>query len=170
MDIKKYLKDNNISIRKMSIITGIPYTTLSEIVNGKVSMEDCQFKTLKPIANFCHVTVDDLVYQAEDFQTFRNKLHHKLVASDELDFVIEVYESKAIDYYRHHSDHIKALYLLSLVDYLSNKNSIPLSKEYSDLRTQALDTPLCVGGNRSGDCLKEFADHNIFEGDLYDAV
>ena len=99
MVLKQYLKEKNISIRQMSIMTNIPYTTLNDIVNNRVFMEDCQYKTLKKIADFVNLSIDDLVYQKEDFQTFRNKLHHRIKVSDELDLLVEVLEHKEIDYY-----------------------------------------------------------------------
>lgn len=76
MKIKAYLKENHISVREMAAVTSIPYSTLNDIVNEKVNLEECQYKTLKKIAVFLKISIDDLVYEKEDFQTFRNKLHH----------------------------------------------------------------------------------------------
>lgn len=174
MNLKQYLKERKVSIRKLSIITAIPYTTLYEIVNGKVKMEECQYKTLKKIADFCEVSVDELVYQAEDFQTFRNKLHHRLVKEDELDIVVEFLENKSIDYFYKRQDYLKALYLLSLVDYVLKKNDLPMCAEYAEIRSLKLKEPYYVGDSvyekRVDDCIEEFAKHNIYEGDLYDAI
>ena len=69
MNIKVYLKENKISVREMSMITSIPYSTLNDIVNNKVNLEECQYKTLKKIAVFLKVSIEDLVYEKEDFQT-----------------------------------------------------------------------------------------------------
>lgn len=173
MNIKKYLKERNISIRTMSNITAIPYSTLSDIVNEKVKLEDCQFKTLKKIAVFMNISIDDLVYEYEDFQTFRNSLHHMIVRTDELDLILYIIESKKIDYYVLHEDYIKALYLLSVLDYFSRINDISLCKNYSSLRTKKLNKPFLVNNIPVEDvnkCIDEFVAHNIFEGDLYDAV
>ena len=39
MNIKVYLKENKISVREMSMITSIPYSTLNDIVNNKVKLK-----------------------------------------------------------------------------------------------------------------------------------
>lgn len=174
MKIKVYLKENHISVREMAAVTSIPYSTLNDIVNEKVNLEECQYKTLKKIAVFLKISIDDLVYEKEDFQTFRNKVHHKLKCNDEIDIMLEILEKHRIDYYLLHQDMLKAMYLLSLLDYLSKKNQVPLCQEYSELRSQSLSDPYYVGDrietHRYENCIQEFAKHNIYEGDLYDAV
>ncbi len=174
MNIKVYLKEKDISIREMATITSIPYSTLNDIVNGKVNLEECQYKTLKKIAVFLKVNIDDLVYEKEDFQTFRNKLHHELKSQGDIPIILNILENRIIDYYLLHEDVLKAMYLLSLLDYLSKQNEIPLCQEYSDFRKQALKEPYYVGDklgkHRYENCIQEFVKHNIYEGDLYDAV
>ncbi len=174
MNIKEYLNQNNISVRQMSLITAIPYSTLSDIVNERVKLEDCQYKTLKKIAVFLKVSIDDLVYQEEHFQTFRNNLHHELRLKGDVDVVLDILEEKRIDRHLLHQDMLKAMYLLSFIDYLSKKNNIPLCKEYKELRGKALDKPYYVGDQKESckkdNCIEEFVNHNIFEGELYDAV
>ena len=173
MNMKKALSDKHISIRKLSVITGLPYATVYGIVNGKINLEECQYKTLKPIAAYFELSVDDLVYHYEDFQTFRNNLHHRLVKEDELEVIADLLENKTIDYFCSHEDYLKALYLLALVDYVLKKNNYPVCREYAFLRRQKLKKPYYVGG-RSAEkelkCIPEFVMHNIYEGDLYDAV
>ena len=88
MNIKAYLKERHISVREMSFITSIPYSTLNDIVNEKVNLEECQYKTLKKIAAFLKISIDDLVYEKEDFQTFRNKLHHDLVCNGDINTIL----------------------------------------------------------------------------------
>lgn len=174
MELKEYLKENNMTIRHLSQITGIPYTTLYDIVNDRVALEDCQYKTLRKIADCVNTSVDELVYHKEEFQTFRNKLHHRIARTDELELLVEVIEQQEIDYYYRHNDVVKALYMLSLIDYISKKNELPLCVEYSTLRKKKLAEPYYVGdatGWRDNSvCIDEFVAHNIYEGDLYDAV
>lgn len=174
MNIKVYLKERHISVREMSSITSIPYSTLNDIVNGKVNMEECQYKTLKKIAVFLKINIDDLVYEKEDFQTFRNNLHHELKNQGELNTLLNILENRKIDYYLMHEDILKAMYLLSLLDYLSKENQLPLCQEYSELRKQTLKEPYYVGNQlqerKSVKYIQEFVTHNIYEGDLYDAT
>lgn len=174
MNIRVYLKENHISIREMAAITSIPYSTLNDIVNEKVNLEECQYKTLKKIAVFLKVSIDDLVYEKEDFQTFRNKLHHELKDKGDINTLLSILENRRIDYYLLHEDILKAMYLLCLLDYISKENQIPLCQEYSELRKQSLREPYYVGdqlrNRKYENCIQEFVKHNIYEGDLYDAV
>lgn len=62
MDIKQYLKKSEITIISLSKCTGIPYTTVSELVNGKVDIDRVYVGTAFKLASACHV----------DFQTFYN--------------------------------------------------------------------------------------------------
>ena len=98
MNIKVYLKENKISVREMSMITSIPYSTLNDIVNNKVNLEECQYKTLKKIAVFLKVSIEDLVYEREDFQTFRNKIHHDLKDNGEIETLLYILENRIVDY------------------------------------------------------------------------
>lgn len=174
MNIKVYLKERHISVREMASITSIPYSTLNDIVNEKVNLEECQYKTLKKIAVFLKINMDDLVYEKEDFQTFRNNLHHELKDRGAIDTLLSILENRKIDYYLLHDDFVKAMYLLSLLDYLSKENHLPLCQEYSELRKQSLQEAFFVGDqvklHKNRPYIQEFVMHNIYEGDLYDAV
>lgn len=110
----------------------------------------------------------------EDFQTFRNDLHHRLRSAGETGLLLEILEQRVIDYYEQQEDMLKALYLLCLIDYISKKHGIPLCGEYSSLRRKKLETPYHVGDMVSwrddSHCIDEFVLHNIYEGELYDAT
>lgn len=174
MNIKEYLNENNISVREMSVITSISYSTLNDIVNNKVNLEECQYKTLKKIAVFLKVSIEELVYEKEDFQTFRNKLHHDLKHNGEIETILYILENRRIDYYMLHDDLLKTMYLISFLDHLSIKNQVPLCQEYAHIRKMSLKEPYYVGhrmNEQNGkNYIQEFVKHNIYEGDLYDAV
>lgn len=53
MTIKELLKQNNIKISTISKTTGIPYTTVNEIVNGKIDIDKVQIGTGLKIAKAC---------------------------------------------------------------------------------------------------------------------
>ena len=173
MNIKKYLKENDISLKTMSEITTIPYTTLSDIVNEKVDLYECKYKTLKKLSLFLKISIDDLVYEKEDFQTFRNNLHHEIKNSGLLEVAADVLQRKRIDYYYQNDDIVKALYLLSLVDYVCRINEIALCEDYANLRNKKLKEPFYVGDlveASNPKYIMEFKNHNIYEGELTDAV
>ena len=126
------------------------------------------------LARFLGYRPDEIVYEKEDFQTFRNNLHHRIKNND-LECILEIIESDDVSTYMRHEDYLKALYLVATVDYISRKNDIPLCDKYSNVRRIRLEQPYYVGdsslfGSDKRECIDEFLRFNIYEGDLYDAV
>lgn len=174
MDFMAELKKQKLNIRTCSIKSGIPYATLYPIIKGQVDIGTCEYYTVEKLARVLGYRPDQIVYHKEDFQTFRNNLHHA-IKRNELQTVLDIIERKDVEYYRFHSDHLKMFYLLATVDYLSKKNDIPLCDKYNEIRNMKLEEPFYVGDaafldrNQEPGML-EFARYNIIEGDLYDAV
>ena len=173
MDFIAELKKQKLNIRTCSVKSGIPYGTLYPIIKGQVDIGTCAYYTVEKLARVLGYRPDQIVYRKEDFQTFRNNLHHSIKRND-LQTVLEIIENDDVEYYRLHRDYIKMLYLLATVDYICKKHDIPLCDKYSDIRNMKLEEPYYVGDSafmnrdiESG--IPEFARHNIIEGDLYDA-
>lgn len=178
MDIKNRLRERNLSIKKCADYTGIPYSSLYAIVNGKTKLSDCKYSTVRALADFLNVPTDDLVPSVPPFQVFRNNLHHELKNSGVLCFIVKYLESNTIRQLWNSGNHAYSLYLLSMVDHLSLENGLPLSKEYRDIRNKKLCDPYYCGASRKyiesgvikNKPIDTFLNHNIYEGDLYDAV
>jgi hypothetical protein len=174
MNFEKELKKRKVNIRTCSLQSDIPYATLYPIIKGQVDIGTCSYFTVAKLARFLGYRPDEIVYENEDFQTFRNTLHHR-IKQNELELILEVVEGDEVSRYTRHEDYLKALYLVATVDYLSNKNDIPLCDKFNEVRKFKLDRPYYVGDSAmlepSGDkCIREFLRYNIYEGDLYDAV
>lgn len=174
MDFVDELNKQNMNIRTCSQKSGIPYATLYPIIKGQVDIGTCTYYTVEKLAKALGYRPDQIVYHKEDFQTFRNNLHHDIKRND-LQTVLGIIEHEDVEYYRMHHDYIKMLYLVATVDYISKKYSIPLSNKYDDIRHMKLEEPFYVGdsqllGKKTKAGIKEFAKYNIIEGDLYDAV
>ncbi len=174
MNFEKELKDRKVNIRSCSIQCGIPYATLYPIIKGQVEIETCSYSTVARLARFLGYRPDEIVYEKEDFQTFRNNLHHR-IKENELELLLEIVEGNDVATYMRHEDYLKALYLVATADFLSKKNEIPLCDKYNDLRRTKLEQPYYVGDSSlsspsADDCIAEFVHYNIYEGDLYDAV
>lgn len=174
MDFVDELNKQNMNIRTCSQKSGIPYATLYPIIKGQVDIGTCTYYTVEKLAKVLGYRPDQIVYHKEDFQTFRNNLHHDIKRND-LQTVLGIIEHEDVEYYRMHHDYIKMLYLVATVDYISKKYSIPLSNKYDDIRHMKLEEPFYVGdsqllGKKMKAGIKEFAKYNIIEGDLYDAV
>ena len=174
MNFEKELKMRNTNIHACSIQSNIPYATLYPIIKGQIDIGTCSYYTVAKLARFLGLRPDEIVYEKEDFQTFRNNLHHR-IRLNELELILDVIESDDVSRYIRHEDYLKALYLVATVDYLSKKNGIPLCDKYNSVRNMRLKQPYQVGdsallGSSSEDCIPEFVRYNIYEGDLYDAV
>ena len=174
MNFEKELKKRNTSIRACSIQSDIPYATLYPIIKGQVDIGTCSYYTVAKLARYLGYRPDEIVYEKENFQTFRNNLHHR-IRRDELECILEIIESDEVFTYLRHEDYLKALYLVATVDYISRKNDIPLCDKYNSVRNIRLEQPYYVGDSSlfspdKRECIDEFLRFNIFEGDLYDAV
>lgn len=58
--LKQYLKQNKISIYSLSKETGIPYSTLNDLCNGKVEIDNCKVGMLMKLTNALKLSTDDL--------------------------------------------------------------------------------------------------------------
>ena len=55
MNFKQYLRNKKVSVAELSRRTGIPYTTLSELVNGKVDVDRIYVGNAVNIAEKCNL-------------------------------------------------------------------------------------------------------------------
>ena len=174
MDFVVELQKQKMNIRTCSMKSGIPYATLYPIIKGQVDIGTCAYYTVEKLAKALGYRPDQIVYHKEDFQTFRNNLHHDIKRND-LQTVLGIIEHEDVEYYRLHGDYIKMMYLVATVDYISKKYEIPLCDKYDEIRNMKLEEPFFVGDsaflNKGVDSgIEEFAKYNLVEGDLYDAV
>ena len=72
------------------------------------------------------------------FEQFRSNTCHKLKALGDLPFITQLLESNQIRAYYNRKWYPEALYLLAMLDYLSNHNAICLCSTYSNLRNASL--------------------------------
>lgn len=58
--LKEIIKEKGLSVYKVAKGSGIPYTTVNEIVLGKKNINDCSIKTISTLANFLDVPIESL--------------------------------------------------------------------------------------------------------------
>lgn len=63
--LKDYLKENNISMYKLANDSGVAYSTINDLANGRVEVSNCKAGMLRDLAVVLNVTMDDL-YQICD--------------------------------------------------------------------------------------------------------
>ena len=58
--LKQFLQQKNLSIYKLSGISGIPYSTLNDIVNHKVDIANIRAGIVFKLANILNISMDEL--------------------------------------------------------------------------------------------------------------
>ncbi len=195
MIINDLIKKNNTTMYKLSKESGIPQATLSDICSGKTNLEKCSVGTIYKLAKALSVSIDSIVEadleeknQEEyrpSFDLFKSSICHKVKDLGDLSFIEMTITSNRIDIYFEKGWYPESLYLLSMLDYLSRENDIPLYTKYNDLRCKKLDEPifpssiLVKAAVMNDDSIKdeaiknsipEFIQHNIVESEIRDVA
>lgn len=119
------------------------------------------------------------------FEIFKSNVCHKLKRLGDINFLIDILQSRDIRKYYESQHFLEALYLLAMVDYLSRINDIPLCSDFDDLRRLKFQEPIfsesiiaasIVTKDDSWkkeaiqNAIPEFIRFNIVEGDIRDVV
>jgi len=146
MNINELLEQKDITKYRLSKVSGVPFTTISDISIGKVRIEKCAADTLYKLSKALGVTMEDLISDSmeyrQSFETFKSNVCHLVKDKGDIDFIIETLESDKIRKLYDKKWYPEALYLLAMVDYLSRENDLPLCSEYSDIRSTKLQKPI----------------------------
>lgn len=152
MTFKELLQSKNITGYALAKNTGIPYTTISDLISGKTIIQNTSLKHAIAIADYLVMDIHSLMdvdnIQPIQFRYFRNNVLHELKRLGPKDFLFKVTREKQIDYYYKNNCKEYAYYLLALIDYLCNCYQMPkYERRYNDLRKEKLEHPYFVGSN-----------------------
>ena len=141
------LSKNNVTIYQCSKKSGIPYTTLFELVMGKTSLLNCNVETVYKLSKTLNVSMEELLLtQIENIRTdrdvFRSNVCHELKEEGDLDFIINTLKNDKVNYFWNKKWYFESLYLLAMVDYISRINNIPLCSKYEVIRRNKLSRPV----------------------------
>ena len=181
------LKEKNMSIYQCSKLTGIPYTTLSELVNGKTNIENCSVSVVYKLSKVLGTAMENLIeYAIEerlDFEVFKSNMCHFAKKLGQYEFVKELLMTNQVGKYWSKKWYPEAFYTLAMLDYISMINDIPLCKDYEHIRKHSLEETIYPKGieliseldpssNIKEECLKqaipEFLKYNIVESEIDD--
>lgn len=185
MFIRQLLQEKNMSVYNLSKNSGIPYTTVSDIITGKAKLEKCSAQTVYLLSKSLDVSMEALLEscftERTSFELFKSNVCHRLNKTGDINFIIETLEKDEIRKFYNCRWFPECFYLLAMLDYISRINSIPLCEEYNDLRTQKLKQPLYPSGIVASslvsditsekeralkEAIPEFLRHNIIEGEV----
>ena len=184
--LKDVLLMRNLSVYQVSKESNIPYSTLNDIFNDKTSLKKCSFETVCKLAKALKMSLNEIekaIYKSEqsqyiDFETFKSTFHHMLVEKNDYDTLLYIIENNLVQKYWDNKQIKESLYLLSLIDYLSDANDIPRIKDYNDIRNHKLDNILFPREDIllskitkqklevPKDAIPQFLEHNIVEVDI----
>lgn len=146
MNIIDILAQKNMTKYRLSKVSGVSFTTVSEITTGKTKIKNCTGETLYRLAkaleiNIEDLLVDDMIYR-QSFETYKSNICHMVKDMGDIDFIINTLERDDIRKLYQRKWYPECLYLLAMLDYLSSENELPLCSNYDDIRATRLSKPL----------------------------
>jgi DNA-binding Xre family transcriptional regulator len=146
MKINDLLAQKNMTKYRLSKISGVPFTTISEITTGKTKIKNCTGDTLYRLAKTLDVAIEDLLADSmeyrQSFETYKSNICHMVKDMGDIDFIITTLESDRIRKLYQRNWYPESLYLLAMVDYLSRENDLPVCTDYADIRKARLSEPI----------------------------
>lgn len=145
--INDRLKEQNMTMYRLSRESGVPQTTINDICSGKAEIEKCAAGTLYRLARVLNVSIEDILESAREeyrssFETFKSNTCHHVKDMGDVDFIIHVLESDEIRTLYNKHWYPEAMYLLAMLDYLSRVNGVPICTKYNDIRSRKLKQPI----------------------------
>ena len=146
MNVKNRLEQMNMTKYKLSKISGVSFTTISEITTGKSKIKNCTGDTLYRLSKAMGVTIEDLLTEEmeyrQSFEAYKSNICHMVKDMGDIDFIISTLESNKIRELYEKQWYPESLYLLAMVDFLSRENDLPICIDYNDIRTKKLKEPI----------------------------
>ena len=186
MIINKLLNANNMSMYKLSKLSGVAQATISDICSEKTALEKCSVGTLRRIAKVFGVTMDDIMDADEkertaeyrcSFEVYKSTICHYVKDYGDIPFVIDILEHNRIRELYNKKWYPEAFYMLAMIDYLSRVNDIPICNDYNDIRGRKLKETIYPTGilleakiTRNDDLKRQALENSIPEFIRYNIV
>ena len=119
------------------------------------------------------------------FELYKSNVCHRVKEMGDVNFIIDTLERDDIRKYYQLNWYPESLYLLAMLDYVCRINSVPLCRDYDDLRRCRLNAPIypasvlaasIVSGSETPkdmafqEAIPEFLRFNIVENEVYNVV
>lgn len=184
MILNEIMYSKNWSKYKLSKQSKIPYSTIEDVFSMKTKIDNLTLTNSIKLANALDIDLSYVInlQNKTDEDLFRSQVCHDLKNNGDLKFIEKTIESGEIVKLYKYCLYFESLYLLSMLDYVSNKNNIPLVEDYSYIRSQKLKDisypKSLLYFSRDKKCLlkefnnsiPEFKQHNIAEKEVYNAI
>lgn len=189
MTVTALLEQRGMTKYRLAKNSGVPYATINDICSGKAQLEKCSAETIYKLSKALGVSMESLLKpcfpQRCSFELFKSQVCHRVKRLGDIDFIIETLEQDDIRMYARRKWYPECLYLLAMLDYVSNQNHVPLCSRYNDLRKQKLCETLYPASIRAAaavakrdsikaealkEALPEFLRFNIVESEVRNVV
>lgn len=147
MTLKEMLTHRKWSIYRLSQMSKVPYSTISDLVNEKTRLSKSSVDVVVKIAKALSVSMDELVGSVMDeaqfkrvsFELFKSSLRHQLHDSGDKAWMTRILEMDLVEVYLRRQWYPEALYTLAMLDVLCRIHQLPLATKYDHYRTLQLD-------------------------------
>lgn len=191
MDFFERLKKDKWTAYRLSKQSGVPLTTVNDLVTRKTDPYKLTLQTSFKLASALQISLDELYREISEadlnssYDVLRSDICHALKDRGDLDFLEEILGSKKIENLYAHRSYIHCYYLLGMVDYLCRIHDLPLSSDYDEIRQRKLHRMVYPSSmlllknldEKSPELLElekqaipEFARFNIYEGNVRNVV
>lgn len=139
MELSYLLQKKSISAYQLAKLSGVAYSTISDILHKRSNWLDCTVLTVKKLADALDMSIEELIQEDKfDFDLFRSEICQYVKRVNDLNFIKDVLSSNNIRKYYQAKQYHQAFYLLAMIDYLSRLHNLPLCKDYDDIRKMKL--------------------------------
>lgn len=190
--LRVLLLEKNISLYKLEKTSCVCHATLNDLYNEKTNIEKCSSSLIHNIAKAMDMSMDELydilsydnlslLSYSESFDLFKSNVCHELKEIKYQKFLQKHLLNNSVKEYFDNNKKTEALYLLSMIDYLCTSNSLPIPKEYDEIRRYKLKklyVPKSVYlllksktinvTKLFNESIDVFLKHNIMEANIYD--
>lgn len=193
MILDDLLRQSNLTKYKLSKNSGVPYSTIEDICNGKTELRKTTAETVYKISKALNISMKTLLEmdggvlmdQRMDFDLYKSTICHRVKDLGDIDFLLEVLRSGEIRTLYERKWYAESFYLLAMVDFLSRISNIEMVTDYNDIREQKLAEKIYpasawisykLRGDRTRfelcekQAIPEFKRFNIMESEVRDVI
>lgn len=142
MTFEEFLSKEKMSKYKLAKLSGVPYSTLSDICSKKSAIKKCSVETVMKISEVFGMTVEELVAvtddsvkeEKDDIGYFKEETKKRVEASGELAFLVSNMKNREVEKLYQSGKKKESGYLLMLLDDLCVKYKFPITKEFDYIR------------------------------------
>lgn len=142
MNVNELMVHKAVTKYRLSQNSGVLYTAVCDICNGKTKIENCSAKIVYKIAEASRVSMESLLdFSSKEWSSFdfyKSSVCHRVKEM----VIIDTLERDDIRVYYQRGWYRKGLHLLAMLDYISRMNSVPICTGYDDLRCCKSKEPL----------------------------